>query len=74
MIDRREERNWLFYLIQSTVDIQALVHYRDFVAPGTILLDAQRYQDEYPASLPVQYLCSLQEEALRRDTVIAGTS
>lgn len=72
--DRREERNRLFYLIQSTVDIQALVHYRDFVVPGTFLLDAQRYQDEYPASLPVQYLCSLQEDALRRDTVIAGTS
>lgn len=72
--DRREERNRLFHLIRSSMDIQALAHYRDFVVPGTILLDTQRYQGEYPSSRPVQYLCSLQENALRRDAVTAKVS
>ena len=72
--DRREERNRLFRLIRSSMDIQALAHYRDFVVPGTILLDTQRYQGEYPSSRPVQYLCSLQENALRRDAVTAKVS
>ena len=72
--NRREERNRLFCLIQSTKDIQALVHYRDFVVPGTILLDTQRYQGEYPSSRPVQYLCSLQENALRRDAIVIRIS
>lgn len=72
--DRREERNRLFHLIRSSMDIQALAHYRDFVVPGTILLDTQRYQGEYPSSRPVQYLCSLQENALKRDAVTAKVS
>lgn len=72
--DRREERNRLFRLIRSSMDIQALAHYRDFVVPGTILLDIQRYQGEYLSSRPVQYLCSLQENALRRDAVTAKVS
>jgi len=37
-------------------------------------LDTQRYQGEYPSSRPVQYLCSLQENALRRDAVTAKVS
>lgn len=61
-------------MIRSSMDIQALAHYRDFVVPGTILLDTQRYQGEYPSSRPVQYLCSLQENALRRDAVTAKVS
>lgn len=72
--DRCEEMHRIFCLIQSAKDIQALVHYRDFVVPGTILLDTQRYQGEYPSSRPVQYLCSLQENALRRDVVTAKVS
>ena len=61
-------------MIRSSMDIQALAHYRDFVVPGTILLDIQRYQGEYLSSRPVQYLCSLQENALRRDAVTAKVS
>lgn len=72
--DRREEMHRVLCLIQSKKDIQALVHYRDFVVPGTVLLDTQRYQGEYPFSQPVQYLCSLQENALRSDTVVAKVS
>lgn len=72
--DRCEEMHRIFCLIQSTKDIQALAHYRDFVVPGTILLDTRRYQGEYPSSRPVQYLCSLQENALKRDAVTAKVS
>ena len=72
--DRREEMHQLYSLIRSAKDIQSLVHYRDFVIPETILLDTKRYQDEYPSSRPVQYLCSLQDSALRREAVGASVS
>ena len=72
--DRREEMHQLYSLIRSAKDIQSLVHYRDFVISGTILLDTKRYQDEYPSSRPIQYLCSLQDSALRREAVGASVS
>lgn len=69
--DRRKEMHQLYRLIQSVDDIRGLVHYRDFVVPGTILLDTQRYQKAYPSSQAVQYLCRLQKNALRRDVAVS---
>lgn len=42
--NRCEEMHQLYRLIQSEDDIRALVHYRNYVVPGTILLDTQIYQ------------------------------
>ena len=63
--NRCEEMHQLYRLIQSEDDIRALVHYRNYVVPGTILLDTQIYQKAYPSSQAVQYLCRLQKDALR---------
>lgn len=63
----REEMHQLYYLIQSDTDIQALVHYRDFIVPRTLFMEAQQYQSAYPLSIPVQYLCSLQENIVKKN-------
>ena len=63
--NRCEEMHQLYRLIQAGDDIRALVHYRNYVVPGTILLDTQIYQKAYPFSQAVQYLCRLQKDALR---------
>lgn len=56
----REEMHQLYLSIQGPHDILALLHYRDFVIPKTILLDVPQYQKSYPTSNAVQYLCKLQ--------------
>lgn len=72
--DRCEEMHQLYRLIQSADDIRGLVHYRNFVVPGTILLDTQMYQKAYPSSQAVQYLCCLQDNTLRRDVTASKVS
>lgn len=57
---RREEVHQLYGAIQGPHDIQALLRYRDFVIPKTILLDVPEYRKNHPASNAVQYLCTLQ--------------
>ena len=65
-IDRREERRMLFYYINGDEDIKALVHYRDYVEPNTILLDTDKYRAAYPDLESVRYLCELQENAISK--------
>lgn len=72
--NRCEEMHRLYHLIQSADDIRGLVHYRNFVVPGTILLDTQMYQKAYPSSQAVQYLCCLQDNTLRRDVTASKVS
>lgn len=72
--DRCEEMHQLYRLIQSADDIRGLVHYRNYVIPRTILLGTQMYQKAYPSSQAVQYLCCLQENALRRDVTVSKVS
>ncbi len=56
----REEMHQLYRAIQAPHDIQALLCYRDFVIPKTILLDVPQYRKNCPMSNAIQYLCKLQ--------------
>lgn len=65
-IDRREEMHKLFYYVKDVEDVKALVHYRDFIEPNTILLDTDKYRAAYPDLESIQYLCELQENAISK--------
>ena len=63
---RSNEMHKLFFLIKDSVDVKALVHYRDYVEPNTILLDTDKYRAAYPDLESVRYLCELQENAISK--------
>lgn len=56
----------LFFLIKDSEDVNALVHYRDYIEPNTILLDTNKYRAAYPDLESVRYLCELQENAISK--------
>lgn len=62
--EHRENRSFevvvLFDYIQKADDFSALLQYRKFVIPDTILLDVDAYISAYPDNKAVLYLCSLQ--------------
>lgn len=63
---RSNEMHKLFFLIKDSEDVNALVHYRDYVEPNTILLDTDKYRAAYPDLESVRYLCKLQENAISK--------
>ena len=63
---RSNEMHKLFFLIKDSEDVNALVHYRDYVEPNTILLDTDKYRAAYPDLESVRYLCELQENAISK--------
>lgn len=63
---RSNEMHKLFFRIKDSEDVKALVHYRDYIEPNTILLDTNKYRAAYPDLESVQYLCELQENAISK--------
>ncbi|MCI6895703.1 MAG: hypothetical protein MR833_02740 [Gemmiger formicilis] len=57
---RLEEMHQLYAAIQKPLDIRALIYYRNYVIPKTILLDGSKYREKYPTSNAIEYLCKLQ--------------
>ena len=63
---RSNEMHKLFFRIKDSEDVKALVHYRDYIEPNTILLDTNKYRAAYPDLESVRYLCELQENAISK--------
>lgn len=63
---RSNEMHKLFFRIKDSEDVKALVHYRDYIEPNTILLDTNKYRAAYPNLESVRYLCELQENAISK--------
>lgn len=59
---RRNERNCLFDKIARNYHyILGLLAYRDYVIEGTLMLDTQKYRNDFPGNDAVDYICSLQD-------------
>lgn len=62
---RQNERDCLFEKITINYHcILGLLSYRDYVIEGTLILDTQKYRNDFPKNDAVDYICSLQDEIM----------
>ena len=41
-----------------------MLAYRDYVIEGTLMLDTQKYRNDFPGNDAVDYICSLQDRIM----------
>lgn len=58
--NRRREMICLYKKITKSC-ILGLLAYRDYVIEGTLMLDTQKYRNDFPGNVAVDYICSLQD-------------
>ena len=62
---RRNERDCLFEKITINFHyILGLLAYRDYVIEGTLILDTQKYRNDFPRNDAVDYICLLQDKIM----------
>ena len=61
--NRRREMICLYKRITKAC-ILGLLAYRDYVIKGTLILDTQKYRNDFPGNDAVDYICSLQDRIM----------
>lgn len=61
--NRRREMICLYKKITKAY-ILGLLAYRDYVIEGTLMLDTQKYRNDFPGNDAVNYICSLQDRIM----------
>lgn len=65
-IDRKNEVQNLYSVLKIT-DVIGLLRYREYMIDGSILLDTERYRNDYFGNKAVAYLCGIQESIINRE-------
>ena len=63
--DRRDEVHNLYSFIYTKNDIYGMIHYKDFVHNQNFILNTKEYINCFENSKAIQYICNLQNNALK---------
>lgn len=66
--DRLENVKFLFKILKKT-DIVGIIKYKDYIVSNTILLNSDRYINDYPDNEAVKYLCSIQKSIIQESEI-----
>lgn len=62
--DRLENVKDLFRILNKS-NIRGIIKYKDYIIPNTILLDSDRYINDYPNNEAIKYLCNIQKSIIK---------